>query len=381
MKIKIDIEVRTIVRILLVVVGFAVLLGAIYIARSALMTIGAALFVALALNPPVSALSAKLPGKSRVGATALAYLIVVTLIGGILFLVVPPIIEQTAKFADSVPSLVDKATSQKPLFDDFINRYNLNEALDQAIISTKQDAAELSKGLGALLVGLVTGAFGWFVNLFFILVLGFFMLVEGPMWMKKIWGLYEDPDKLEMHRASVEKMYRVVTGFVNGQIAVASIGALFVFILLFIMSLIAGLQSPANLALPLAVIVFILELIPMVGAPLATILIGLVLLLNSPVAALVFVIAYLLYQQVENNVIAPRIQAKNVDLSVLWILMAILIGSSIFGLIGGLISIPIAGCLRVLLVDYLDYAKKQRQKKEPKKILSKLIKRITKEEA
>lgn len=378
MKVKIEVETQTFVRFLLVVVGFVLVLGAINLAMSALITIGIALFLALALNPPVTALARKLPGKSRVGATAIAYLIVVSLLGGLLFLVVPPIIEQTAKFADSVPSLVDKATSQKPAFDDFVKHYNLQSAVDEAITTVKDQASALSTQLGALLVGIVTGAFGWLVNLFFVLVLGFFMLIEGPMWMRAIWDLYEDPDKLRLHKNSIEKMYRVVTGFVNGQISVAAIGGSFVFLTVFVMSLFPNLGIPTNLALPLAVIVFILELIPMVGAPLATILTGLILLLNSTTAALLFVLIYLVYQQIENNVIAPHIQSKNVELSVLWILMALVIGTSVFGLIGGLISIPIAGCVRILLMDYLEYRKSQREKREPKGI-AKLIKRAAKE--
>lgn len=380
MKVKIEIETQTFVRFILVVVGFVLILASINLAMGALITIGVALFLALALNPPVTALAKKLPGKSRVGATAIAYLIVVSLLGGLLFLIVPPIVEQTAKFADSVPSLVDKAASQKPIFDDFIQRYNLQSAVDDAFASIKDQAAQLSAQIGTQAVGIVTGAFGWLVNLVFVLVLGFFMLIEGPMWMRMIWDLYEDEDKLKLHKNSVEKMYRVVTGFVNGQISVAAIGGSFVFLTVFVMSFFPGLGVPANLALPLAVIVFILELIPMVGAPLATILGGLILLLNSTTAALLFVLIYIVYQQIENNLIAPHIQSKNVELSVLWILMALVIGTSVFGLIGGLISIPIAGCVRILLIDYLDYRKNQRKKKEPKG-LAKLIKNAVKEEA
>jgi len=376
MKMKIDIETQTFVRFGLVILGFVVALMAINMAQGALITIGIALFLALALNPPVSALARRLPGKSRVGATAIAYLIVVALLGGILFLVVPPIFQQTAKFADSVPSLIDKAISKKPVLDDFVNRYNLHEALDQAINSAKQQAAAVSTNIATVVVGVVTGAFGWIINLIFVLVLGFFMLVEGPQWIKKIWDMYQDQDKLERHRSSVEKMYRVVTGFVNGQLAVASIGAIFSFLTLFIMSLFPGFQLASNLALPLAMIVFVMELIPMIGGAIAAVIVGLVLLLNSTVAALLFVAIYLSYLQIEGNVIAPRIQAKNVELSVLWILIALLIGSSIFGIIGGLISIPIAGCLRILLVDYQDYAKKRR---DSSKGIKKLLKRVTKE--
>lgn len=378
---KIDIETQTFVRFWLVVIGFAAVIGAIYLSISALILIGIALFLALALNPPVSWLAHKLPGKSRVGATAIAYLFVVTFLGTAVFLVVPPIVEQSSKFAETVPGLIDKATSQKPALDDFLHRYNLTGAFDQAVSNAKNQAAQASQQLAGSLVGFVTGAVGWIISLFLVLVLGFVMLIEGPNWMDKFWGLYEDPEKLADHRATVEKMYRVVTGFVTGQLTVAAIAAVVVFLALLVMSQIPHLAIPTNLALPLAFIVLLMEVIPMVGAPLATVLIGLVLLLNSPFAALVFVVFYILYQQVENNFIAPRIQSKNVELSVLWILIAILIGSTVFGLIGGLVAIPIAGSLRVLLMDYLARAKRKReQSKGPKGLVKQLLKRAAAED-
>jgi predicted PurR-regulated permease PerM len=374
MKVKIDIETQTFVRFGLVILGFVVALLAINLAKGALITVGIALFLALALNPPVTALARRLPGKSRVAATALAYLLVVAILGAILFLVVPPIVQQTGKFVTTVPSLIDKTVEKKPLLDNFVAQYNLRDALDQAITTVKDQIAGISTQIAGIAVAVVTGAFGWIINAFFVLVLGFFMLIEGPFWMKKFWDLYQDEEKRERHKSSVEKMYRVVTGFVNGQIAVASIGASFVGVTIFIMSLFPGLQIASNLALPLAAIVFVMELIPMVGATLATILAGLILLLNSASAAILFVIIYVVYQQIEGNLIAPKIQSKNVELSVLWILIALLIGSSIFGLIGGLISIPIAGCLRILLIDYLEFAKKRRETPTLKKTLQKVIK-------
>lgn len=358
----------------LVVIGFVAALSFIYLSRGALLLIGIALFLALALNPPVSLIARRLPGKSRIAATGIAYLIVISLLIALMFLVLPPIIEQTAKFAQTVPSLIDKIGEQRGWFDDFINRYNLTAAIDSAITSLKQQASSLSNQLAFALVGGVSVAIGGIVNLVFILVLCFFMLVEGPMWMQKIWDLYSDSKTRDAHRTTVEKMYRVVTGFVNGQLAVAAIGAMASFITLFIMSFIPSLMVPANLAMPLAVIVFLTALIPMVGTTIGGILVALVLLLNSPFAALIFGIFFVIYQQIENNVISPPIQSKTVDLSVLWVLMAILIGASLFGLIGGLISIPIAGCVRILLVDYLDrrsVLKSETVKKKPAKLLTK----------
>lgn len=381
MKVKIDIDTRTFVRFWLVVIGFAAVIGAVYLIRGPLLLIIIALFLALALNSPVSRLAKRLPGKSRVGATAIAYLVVITILGMILFFAVPPIVEQTARFTNTVPSLIDKALSQKPALDDFVNHYNLHGALDSAVANVKDQAAQLSQQLATVLVNLVTGAVGWLLNLIIILVLTFLMLIEGPAWIKQFWDLYEDSEQRDDNRATVEKMYRVVAGFVNGQLVVAAIAAVVIFFVILTMSLFGALNVPANLAMPLAFIVLLLEVIPLVGAPIATVICGLILLLNSPLAALIFVIFYVIYQQIEGNMIVPHIQSKTVDLSALWIIIAILIGSMTFGILGALLSIPIAGCLRVLLVDYLAYARKRRERQQETKGIAKIIKRITNENA
>ena len=376
MKVKIDIDTKTFVRFGLVVMGFVVAIGAIYIAQGALWLVGISLFLALALNPPVTMLARRLPGKSRTGATAIAFLLVVGTLSTLLFFIVPPIIEQTSKFAETVPELIDKATSQRVVLDDFIDRYSLRDSFDEAIEDAKGQATAVSKQLGSVMVSAATGAVTGIVNIFLVLFMSFFMLVEGPAWMRRLWGLYEDSDKLAEHKATVDKMYRVVTGFVNGQLTVAAVGATFSFVVLLVMGLIGSLNVPVNLALPLAVIIFIMALIPMVGTTIGGLFVGFVLLLNSPLAALIFIVYFVIYQQIENNLIAPRIQAKTVELSVLSILVSVLIGVSLFGLVGGLISIPIAGCIRVLLVDYLAHTKRVREKDSRKGPLSKLVKKI-----
>lgn len=376
MKVKIDIDTRTFVRFGLVALAFVVGIAAVYHVRGALITIGIALFLALALNPPVSWIAKHLPGKSdhRVGATALAYLIVVLLLGGIIVTIVPPVIEQSSKFADTVPGLIDEASQQRDVFNDFIHRYGLEDPVNRAIENAKVQAEAAASNIGNVLVGGVGALFSGAANLVFILVLAFLMLIEGPGWLEKAWNLYEDPAKLERHRTLVHKMYRVVTGYVNGQITIAAIAATCTLVTTLILSAIFPL--PANLALPLATIIFLTGMIPMIGATLGAVLVGLVLLLNSVGAALVFVIYFIVYQQIENNFIAPTIQSKRVELSALSVLAAILIGISLFGLLGGLISIPIAGCLRVLVVDYLQHAREVRRENTLKHPVKKLVSKL-----
>jgi predicted PurR-regulated permease PerM len=372
MKVKIEIDTRTFVRFWLVVIGFAFAILAIYSARTALIIIGVAFFLALALNAPVSYLAKYLPGRSRVGGTAIAYVLVVALLGAFVVLVVPPIVQQTAKFVETVPTLVDTATTQWKGLGDVIAKYHLQPQVDSAVASIKNNATgwaasagqNVLSGLGSLLSLVVSG--------FLVLVLSFLMLVEGPMWLRRIWGVYNDQERMERHRRLTARMYSVVTGYITGQLTVSAIGAALSGIVVFILSLFFNV--PANLALPTVAIAFTLSLIPMFGATIAGVLISLLLLFNDAGAGVIFIVYFILYQQIENNFISPTIQSKKVELSALAVLASVTIGLYVFGLAGGIISIPIAGCIKVLLEDYLVRAKENR--KESDKPLTKLVKKI-----
>lgn len=375
MKVNVDIDSRTFARLGIISFFFIVAIFLIVKAKQPLTLIGVSVFLALALNPPVSYLAHKLPGRSRVGATALAYLFVITLLSGLLFLVIPPVVEQSSKFASTVPHLIDDVGSQRHLIDDFVQRYGLEEQFNSSLENAKIQASAVADDLGKLLVNSVTTLFNGALTLVILLVLTFLMLIEGPMWMNKIWGLYQDPNRLNRHRNIVQKMYRVVVGYVNGQMLVALIAAACTLVAILILSI--GFNLPANLALPLASIIFLTGLVPMVGATIGAVIVTLVLLLNSPTAAVIFLIYFFVYQQVENNFISPTIQSKKVELSALAVLSAILIGVSLFGFLGGIISIPIAGCVRVLLVDYLEHAEAEREEKHIKaNPISRIVKKI-----
>ena len=372
MKVKIDIDTKTFVRFGLVALGFLVSLLVIYKTRVALTTIGVAMFFALALNPPVSRIARRMPGNSRVGATALAYVIVIGLLAGFAFTVVPPVIEQSSKFAETVPSLIDQVTEQRVVFDTFVHRYGLEDEVNNAINNAKDQASSVASNLGNLLVGGVGALFSGAATVLIVLVLTFLMLVEGPAWQSRVWGLYDDPERLKSHKALVHRMYRVVTGFVNGQMLVAFIAATCSLATLLILS--AVFPLPANLALPLSALIFVTGLVPMIGATIGAIIVTLVLMLNDFGAAVTFLVYFIVYQQIENNFIAPTIQSKTVELSALTVLSAILIGVTLFGLLGGLISIPIAGCIRVLVLHYLERNKHIREKKES--TLGKLVAKV-----
>ncbi len=377
MKVKIEIETKTFVRFWLVIAGLILAFAVVVAAQQALIILGVAAFLALALNKPVSALANVLPGKSRVGGTAIAYVLVLAFIGVFTSFVVPPVIEQSSKVAESVPAFVDQAQHQWKGLNELVDHYGMRDQLDNAVESIKNNAADFAANVGKNVVNSVGSAFSFFTALFLTLVLSFLMLIEGPKWLRLIWGIYNDEERMVHHRELVAKIYNVVTGYVIGQLAVSGIGAFFTGVTVFAISWI--FDVPHNLALPAAAIAFILSLIPMFGATIAGVLICLLLAFNDLTAAIVFAVYFIVYQQIENNFISPTIQSKTVELSALAILASVTIGLYLFGIAGGIISIPIAGSIKVLLEDYLERAKKHRKQSE--RPLHKLVKAIKEESA
>lgn len=376
MKVRIEIDTRTFVRFWLVVIAFAFALLAIYSALSALIVIGAALFLAIALNGPVNRLASVLPGKSRIGGTAIAFVIVVAIIGAFIFLVVPPIIQQSAKFVETVPSLVDSATKQWEGLNTLIMRYHLEQEVAEAVNAIKSSSAAWAASIGSNFISGIGSAVGLLTSTVLALVLAFLMLIEGPTWLQRLWSIYEDKQRMENHRRLVGRMHRVVTGYVTGQLTVSAIGSGFAGLTVFILHFIFP-AIPVNLALPSVAIAFLLSLIPLFGATIGGVLITLLLAMNDVTAAIVFIIYFVIYQQIENNFISPTIQSKAVEMSALVILIAITIGLYVFGIVGGIISIPIAGCVKVLFEEYL--ARKKDHEKEHEKPFHKLVKKLQNE--
>jgi predicted PurR-regulated permease PerM len=333
---------------------------AIYSARTALIILGTALFLALALNAPVTRLARRMPGNSRGLSTAIAYIAVVFLIGTFVFLAVPPIVDQTVKFIQTVPQLVEGAREQWRGLNVIIDRYNLQSQVDQATLSIQQSASGWASNIGGNLINGIGSLLGLITATILVLVLSFLMLIEGPNLMNKFWGLYTDPERRDLHHSVVHRMHAVVSGYVTGQLTVSGLGALAAGLMVFILSFFFNL--PSNLAIPAAAITFILSLIPMFGATIGGILITSLLLFNDVGAAIVYVIFFVVYQQIENNFISPAIQSKRLELSALTILASVTIGLYLFGIAGGIISIPIAGSLKVLLDTYLESAHKQRKR-------------------
>lgn len=353
MKVKIQIETQTFVRFWLVVIAFG-LTGLILVkAQQPLTLVLISFFLAMALNTPVRLMAQHLPGKSRLGATAAAFLAIVLFLGVFILMVFPPIIQQTAKLIDTIPTLVQDNQDSLTFLNHLVEEYNLQSEVDKALAGLRDQASGMIGNLSANIVTSIGSLLGVVLSTVIVLVMSFFMLLEGPEWMRRLWSIYIDEKRKKHHKELVAKMYAVMVGYVNGQLAVAAISGagagIFVFAISFFIP-----EVPMNLALPTMAICGILSLIPMFGATVAGVLITLMLLLNSLAAAIIFVIYFVIYQQIENNLVAPAIQSKRIQLSALAILIAVATGTYMFGIVGGIISIPIAGWIKVLVEDYFD---------------------------
>jgi predicted PurR-regulated permease PerM len=141
----------------------------------------------------------------------------------------------------------------------------------------------------------------------------------------------------------------MVTGYVNGQLFIATVAALFAMVALLISSTILGVSINA---VALASIVGLIGLIPMIGNTIAAIIVIIFCLFVSLPLAIIMAVFFLVYQQVENATLQPYIQSKYNELTPLTVFVAALLGVSIAGFLGALVAIPVAGCLRIILVEY-----------------------------
>ena len=145
-------------------------------------------------------------------------------------------------------------------------------------------------------------------------------------------------------------MANVVSTFFSKQVLIALLDGAVTTLIVLILSLIFGFNS--GLAAPMGVITATMYLIPMFGQIIGCLLVSLLLAFSSPAGAATWLIFYLIYGQIEANMIAPKVQGNALRLPPVVILIAITIGTYMFGLVGAIIAIPIAGCIKVLVEEY-----------------------------
>lgn len=342
-EIALTISLETFVRIAFFIIATIILLAALHRAAHAILLIFTAFFLALALNTPVAGLAKRLPGRtrgSRAFSTTLCLLVFVALLVGFIASFAPPLVNQTQTFVSNAPGLIKDFRSQNSETGRLIRKYHLDKQvndlsgqLSQRLDNIGGSAFSTAQRVGTSIFSLLT-----------ILVLTFMMLVEGPRWMR----FFRDviPDRHHgMSDRLMHDMHAVIKGYVNGQVLLAAIAAL----LMLPGLLFFHVSYPAALV----VVVFVCGLIPMVGHTIGAIIVTIVALFHSTGSALGIFAYYLFYQQIENYLIQPRLQANTTNMSPLLVFGSLVIGVSFGGLFGGLVAIPVAGCIRIAVLEYL----------------------------
>lgn len=331
---------RTVFVVLGIILAAIVMIEVVQAARSILIWIGVALFLALALNPLVEWLMVH--GVRRRGlAVAIAFVGTILAIVALAATVVPTIVDQVNDFVQAVPGYVEELAAGRGKLGFLEREYQITDRVREAV---SQGGASRVLGLSGTAVAVTKGVLTAIVATVTIAFLTLFMLLEGPKWVERFYGLLPD-DKEERWRSIGRQIYRTVGGYVTGNLTI---------------SLIAGIVSTLVLivvgvpyAVALGLVVAILDLIPLAGATIAAILVTTVAFLDSTQAGIIVLVFFVLYQQLENHVLQPIVYGRTVQLSPLAVLIAVLIGAELAGVIGALAAIPVAGAIQVILVDWL----------------------------
>jgi predicted PurR-regulated permease PerM len=330
---------RTVSAVIGLVIAAWALLSIVAITRQVITWVLVAVFLALALNPAVEWFMRH--GIKRRGyAAGLTFVLALIVIGGIGYAFIPTLVSQVNDFVHALPGYVDDLTKGRGRLGFLETKYHIVEKIREAVntggtskvLGLTGAAISITKSVISLVVAIIT-----------IVFLTFFMLLEGPAWMERIYGLLPERSRPRW-RAIGRDVYRTVGGYVTGNLLISLIAGTLTTIVL--------LAVGVPYAVALGVIVAILDLIPLAGATIAAIIIGTVAFLHSITAGIVVVVFFIVYQQVENQFLQPVIYGRTVQLSPLAVLVSVLIGAKLAGILGALGAIPIAGAIQVILIDW-----------------------------
>jgi predicted PurR-regulated permease PerM len=307
-------------------------------------------FFAVILTPAVDLLQARARMRRGV-ATAVVFITVFAVIGGMLYAFIRPIVDQTSEFVDSLPELVDDAQEGRGWVGELVDKYDLEEWIEE----NRDRWQESLSSAGKPALDVVRSIFNTIFALVTILVITTLMLMRGPQLTQGTLKLIA-PRQRERVRIVAADAAKAVSGYMLGNFLISLIAGTSTYVVLKIL----GVEYAEVLALWVA----FADLIPMVGATLGAIpTIGLAFL-HSPVAGFVALGFYIVYQQFENHVLQVTIMSRTVAVNPLTVLISVLVGVELFGFLGALLAIPIAGMLQVVARNIYD-ERLGRWKEEP----------------
>jgi len=321
-KTKIDISSWSIIKIIIILVGAYF----IYVIRDVIALFFIVLILVSAFSPTINKWAKKITKTGALLALIMIFMAVVSLV---LILVIPPLVEQTTQLAQNLPKYLTKIS--------WIHDY---------IPQIKDALSNLSGQVGnisGVLLTFTTSIFGGMVSIIMAIVLFIYFLMDEKG-LKSFLLSFVTEERRDLASEILHKVAHKTGGWFKGQLYLALIIAVLNLIALSIMGI--------PYAMTLAVISGIFEVIPTIGPILAGLIAALVALSISPFMALLVLIWYVIVQQLEGTLIVPKVMHKTVGLSPATIILAVLVGAKVYGLMGVVLSIPIAAVIVVIIQEW-----------------------------
>jgi predicted PurR-regulated permease PerM len=313
------------------------LLQALASASAVFILIIISLFLAAGLNPAVLFFQNR--GLKRGASVGAVMGLVLLFVAAFIAIAAPPLIDQGNQLVNNAPQLV-KDLNNNAFINDLNNRYGVIDSLQTRVDSVIKDGQFAITAFGGV-IGVGKAVVSGLVSTFTILVLTLYFLAALPQ-VVQISLRFVPATRRDRVSKLTNAIIARVGSFVGGQGIIAILAALFILI----MGLIIGMPYTA----PLAMVVLVCGFIPLVGHFIGMSIITLVSLTKSPTTALVALGSYIIYVQIENYVITPKIMRKSLAIPGLVTIIAALLGTSLLGLIGGLLAVPIAAAV-LLIID------------------------------
>ncbi|HXV33878.1 MAG TPA: AI-2E family transporter [Gaiellaceae bacterium] len=327
---------RAILVVLGIILAATAIIALFFLAWHVITWILVALFLTLALNPAVEFFQER--GLRRSLASLLVFLMALIAFAGLGALLIPPLVDQIVEFIDAVPGFVDELTAGRGPLGFLQDEYQIVDRIEEAI---EEQGAGGVLGVTNVGIAVARGVISFVVGVVTIAFLTIFMLLEGPKLLARFEDSLPENARPRWHRVSRD-IYRTVGGYVGGNLLISLIAGIGAAIVL--------LAVGSSYAVALAVVVALLDLIPLAGATLAAIIVSTVTWIELGwVKALIVIIFFVLYQQLENHILQPVIYGRTVQLSPLTVLIAILIGAELIGILGALAAIPVAGIVQAVV--------------------------------
>jgi predicted PurR-regulated permease PerM len=295
-----------------------------------------ALFLAMGLNPAVEALRRR--NMSRVTAVTIIFTSVIAFVVFFALVVAPPVISQGTQLINKAPTLLADLTNNATI-NKLNDQYGIIDTLQSKLTSVTSDGTLLISAFGGV-IGVGKSVLSGFFTFLTILVLTLYFITSLPQAVNL--GLSIVPaSRRERVGHLTNAIIARVGSFVGSQIVIAAMASVFVFVL----SLVLGLPSP----IAIGMIVFVCGLIPLVGHFLGSGIVTIIALTQSIAIGVIAFVAYVVYVQVENYVVTPRIMKRTLAVPGAVTIISALIGSSLLGLVGGLLAVPVAASIILIL--------------------------------